>query len=160
MTFVFLVFGLWTTVSYGQLDGLYEFDGGGDGTSWDDAANWEQVLDPNGNPISGNPATPPDIFTSADIPFAGVLIDNSMPGQTARNVNIGTGKRVGSLTISGGSVTLGDPNIGADGSGANLGVLSLYDGTLNAGDDITVGADSVGIMIMSGGAASTGDDFS
>ncbi len=40
-TTVGLVLGLMTSVGHAQLDGLYEFDGGGDGTSWDDATNEE-----------------------------------------------------------------------------------------------------------------------
>ena len=61
---VVLVLGLMPTVSHAQLLGVYDFDGGGDGTSWDDATNWEQILDPFGAPISGDPATPPDACTS------------------------------------------------------------------------------------------------
>ena len=53
LTSVILMFCLLANVSHGQLDGLYEFDGGGDGTSWDDATNWEQKLDPFGGVISG-----------------------------------------------------------------------------------------------------------
>jgi len=151
--------GLLTTTGYGQLDGLYEFDGGGDGTSWDDAANWEQVLDPNGNPISGDPAAPPSNTTSADIPMTGVVIDNTMPGQTALDVSIGTANGVGSLNISGGGLTGRDITAGADGSGANNGSIVMSGGTLDAGDDITLGGGSVGTMNMSGGTASTSDDF-
>ena len=87
---VVLAIGLLATASYGQLLGVYRFDGGGDGTSWDDANNWEQVTDPFGGPISGNPATPPGPTTSAHIPLAGVVLDNTMPGQTALDVHIGT----------------------------------------------------------------------
>jgi hypothetical protein len=51
-------------------------------------------------------------------------------------------------------------NVGADGSGTNGGSLDLSGTTLlAAGDDITVGAGSTGTMTMSGGTASTGDDF-
>jgi|GEM_PF-4632024 len=161
LTAVVLMSSLMTTVSHAQLQGLYEFDGGGDGTSWDDAANWEQVLDPSGNPISGNPATPPSGVTSADIPMLGVvLIDSSQPGQTALNTNIGTAAGAGSLTISGGDLLAGkDVNVGRDANGINIGLLAVNSGTLDAGDDITLGNGSVGIMVMSGGAASTGDDF-
>ena len=98
--------GLLSSAAFGQLDGVYRFDGGGDGTSWNVAANWEQVTDPNGNPISGDPATPPDATTSADIPLAGVVIDNTMAGQTALDVRIGTGDGAGSLAMSGGDITL------------------------------------------------------
>jgi hypothetical protein len=159
-TAIVFVFSLMTTTSYGQLMGLYEFDGGGDGTSWDDANNWEQVLDPFGAPISGDPATPPDAVTSADIPMLGVvLVDNTQPGQTARNVNIGTSDGAGSLTISGGDLTGLDINVGDDDVGFNLGLLTLTNGDLVAGDDITVGAGSVGVMVMSDGTADVGDDF-
>ncbi len=159
-TFVMLVCGLMTTASYGQLLGLYEFDGGGDGTSWDDATNWEQVLDPFGGAISGNPATPPDAVTSADIPVLGVVVDSTMPGQTALDVNVGTAGGAGSLNMSGGDLTTRDVNVGADGSGANAGSLDVSGtASLVAGDDITIGAGSTGTMTMSGGTASAGDDF-
>lgn len=149
-----------TTASYGQLLGLYEFDGGGDGTSWDDAANWEQKLDAFGNPISGDPATPPSPTTSADIPLLGVvLVDNTQPGQTALDVNIGTSAGNGSAFITGGDLTVRDMNVGSDSGGINIGLLSMSGGTLAAGDDITLGNGSVGVMTMSGGTASTGDDF-
>ncbi len=159
-TCVALLCGLMTTVSYGQLDGLYEFDGGGDGTSWDDAANWEQKLDPSGNPISGDPATPPDATTSADIPLLGVvLIDGTQAGQTALDVNIGTGVGGGSVFITGGDLTGRDVNVGSDGAGINIGLLSINGGSLVSNDDITLGNGSVGIMTMTGGSASTSDDF-
>ncbi|MEX2309187.1 MAG: PEP-CTERM sorting domain-containing protein [Pirellulales bacterium] len=156
---VVIAIGLSTTAGYGQLLGVYEFDGGGDGSSWDDAANWEQVLDPFGNPISGNPATPPGPTTSAELPLPGVVIDNTMPGQTALDARIGTTAGVGSLNMSGGGLTVRDFNIGADSAGANAGSFTLSDGTLTAGDDISVGAGSVGTMTMSGGTASVNDDF-
>ncbi len=157
---VVLVFGLMSTASYGQLDGLYEFDAGGNGTSWNDAANWEQVLDPNGLPISGDPATPPAPVTSVDIPLLGVvLVDNTQAGQTALNVSIGTAAGAGSLTISGGDLTVKDVFVGSDAGGINLGVLAITGGSLIAGDDIQLGDGSVGVMTMSGGAASAGDDF-
>ena len=114
-----MVLGLLTTASYGQLLGVYRFDGGGDGTSWDDANNWEQVTDPFGGPISGNPATPPDPVTSAHIPLAGVVIDNTMPGQTALDVLIGTTAGAGSLNMTGGDLTARDFNVGADGPGSS-----------------------------------------
>ena len=158
-TAVVLVFGLTSTVSHAQLLGLYEFDGGGDGTSWDDATNWERVTDPLGNPTSGNPATPPNSVTSTDLPLPGVVIDNTMPGQTARNVSIGTARGVGSLSMSGGDLTHVDLFVGRDAVNSNAGSLDLSGGTLIAGDDITVGAGSVGTMTMSNGAVSTGDDF-
>lgn len=153
---VVFVFGLLTTISYGQLDGLYEFDGGGDGTSWDDATNWEQVLDSNGNPISGDPATPPSSVTSADIPLLGVVIDSTMPGQTALDTRIGTANGAGSLNISGGDLTLRDLFVGSSG---NAGTLDVSGGTLTAGDDITIGDGSPGTMTISDGAVSTSDDF-
>ncbi|TWU17590.1 PEP-CTERM sorting domain-containing protein [Bythopirellula polymerisocia] len=155
-----LVCGLMTTASYGQLDGLYEFDGGGNGTSWDDAANWEQITDPFGNPISGDPASPPSPTTSADIPLLGVvLVDNTQPGQTALDVNIGTAAGNGSAFITGGDLTVRDMNVGRDPGGINIGLLSVSGGSLVAGDDITLGNSSVGVMTMSGGTASTDDDF-
>jgi len=157
---VVLVFGLMSTASHGQLLGLYEFDAGGNGTSWNDAANWEQVLDPNGLPINGDPAAPPAPVTSADIPLLGVvLVDNTQAGQTALNVSVGTAAGAGSLTISGGDLTVKDMWVGTDAGGINLGILAMTGGSLIAGDDIELGKGSVGVMTMSGGAASTGDDF-
>lgn len=145
--------------SQAQLSALHEFDGGGDGTSWDDAANWEQVLDPNGNPISGNPSAPPDAITSADIPLAGVVIDASMPGQTALDVWIATSDGAGSLGMSGGDLTVRDLLVGGDTNGIHAGGLTLSDGTLIAGDDILIGGASMGTMNVTGGSASTADDF-
>ncbi len=154
-TSVIFFFCLVSTLSRAQLLGLYEFDAGGDGSSWDDAANWEQVFDHNGLPISGNPATPPDAVTSADIPLAGVVIDSTMPGQTALDVNIGTTGGAGTLNMGGGDLTIRDLFVGRDAAGS----LDVSGGTLIAGDDITVGDGSVGSMTMSNGAVSTGDDF-
>jgi len=153
-----LAFSFSTSLSYGQLLGLYEFDGGGDGTSWDDATNWEQKLDPNGLPLAGDPATPPGPVTSADIPLAGVVVD--IAGQTALDVNVGTAAGVGSVTLSaGGALDIGrDLFVGRDGGGANGGSFNMTGGSLPVGDDITIGAGSAGSMTMSGGTASAGDD--
>ena len=159
LTFAVIVVSVLTTAGYGQLLGVYEFDGGGDGTSWDDPANWEQVLDPFGTPISGNPATPPDAVTSAEIPLNGVVIDNTMPGQTALDARVGTANGAGSLLMSGGGLTVRDLLVGADGSGTNGGSFDLSGGTAHGNDDIVIGAGSIGTMTMSGGTASTGDDF-
>jgi hypothetical protein len=98
-------------------------------------------------------------MTSADIPLSGVAIDNSMPDQTALDVNVGTAGGVGSLAMSGGGLTVRDLNIGADDTGTNAGSFELSDGMIVAGDDIVIGAGSVGTMNMSGGMASTTDDF-
>ena len=150
-----LVFILTPTVVHAVLMGVYEFDGGGDGTSWDDATNWEQVLDPDGLPISGNPATPPDGETSAEIPLAGVVVNSA--GQTALDVRIGTANGAGSLDVSGGQL-LGSRDVSV-GSGVNSGVLSVSGGDLIAGDDITVGDGSIGTMDVTSGQVSTNDDF-
>jgi len=158
-TAIVLVFAFMSTVSHAQLSGLYEFDGGGDGTSWDDATNWEQILDPLGNPISGNPATPPDAVTSTDLPLPGVVIDLTMPGQTALDVRIGTAAGVGSLSMSGGDLTFRDLFVGSDPGTSNAGSMDMSGGTLIAADDITVGNGSVGTMSMNNGAVSTADDF-
>jgi hypothetical protein len=162
LTSIVFVLGLSTSASRAQLDGVYEFDGGGDGTSWDDALNWERVTDPNGNPVSGNPGTPPDAITTADIPLTGVVIDNTMPGQTALDVNVGTAGGVGTLDISGGGLIVSrDLNVGGDSGfvGLNTGSLDMTGGLLDAGDDINVGVISAGQMVMSDGIAYTGDDF-
>jgi len=154
-----MVVGLLTTASYGQLLGVYRFDGGGDGTSWDDAANWEQVLDPFGTPISGNPPTPPGSTTSAHIPISGAVIDGTMPGQTALDVHIGTADGAGSLSASGGDLTSRDLNIGSDAGGNNAGSFAISNGTINLNDDLTVGNGSQGIMTMTGGTVNIGDDW-
>jgi hypothetical protein len=148
-----------TTTSYGQLDGLYRFDGGGDGTSWDEAVNWEQVLDPFGAPISGDPATPPGPTTSAAIPLSGVILDNTMLGQTALDVHIGTTDGAGSLGMSGGDLTVRDFNVGSDAGGSNGGTFNVTGGALSAGDDVSVGNGSQGAMSMSNGMVTVGDDF-
>ena len=146
-----LVFILTPTVVFAQLEGVYEFDGGGDGTSWDDAINWEQVLDPNGFPTSGDPVAPPSAVTSAEIPLAGAVVNSA--GQTALDVRIGG--TAGTLDISSGQLTVRDMFVGS----GNPGALSVSGGTLIAGDDILIGDGSAGTMTMSNGAASTGDDF-
>ena len=126
---VVLVFSLSAGVSYGQ--GNYDFDGGGDGTSWSDPNNWEFVTDPNGVPVGGNPASPPGPLTNATVAQLGVLVD---PASTARDLFVGSASGAGSISM---------------GAGDGLAV----------GDDIDVGNGGVGTMTMSGGAASSGDDF-
>ena len=165
-----LLCGLLTTASYGQLDGLYEFDGGGDGSSWSDALNWEQKLDPNGAPIAGDPASPPNAITSADIPLTGVSV--STVGQTALDVNIGTSAGAGGLTISAGDLAAGrDVFVGFDRTvSANSATLNVSGGDLSAGDDISIGMTSdvgdpnmpilsSGVMTVTAGTASAGDDL-
>jgi PEP-CTERM motif len=125
-----MVVALSATLSYGQ---TYQFDGGADGTSWDEASNWDLFLDAFDIPEVGDAPTPPNPLISANIPMTGVLIDNTMPGQTAFDVNVGTANGVGSLSVTGGDLT--------------------------ASDDITVGAGSNGTMTISGGVVGTGDDF-
>ncbi len=130
---VILTLSVQTSISYAV--GEYTFDGGGDGTSWDDPANWGITILPDDSPGDGsNPVAPPNPITAARIPLAGVVIDNTMPGQTAFDVHVGTALGNGSLTISGGG--------------------------LDSGDDIELGVGGgIGSMIMTGGSASTGDDF-
>lgn len=150
------VFASMSSAAHGQLDGVYEFDAGGDGSSWNDPANWEQVTDPNGNPISGNPAAPPDAVTSAELPMLGVVIDAGMPGQTALDVLIGTLGGAGSLNMSGGDLTLRDLLIGNGSAGSYF----QTGGALIAGDDIVIGSSSAGMMTITGDAmASTFDDI-
>lgn len=116
--------------------GEYTFDGGGDGTSWDDPANWSVTLNPDETPGDlSDPATPPNPITAARIPLLGVVIDNTMPGQTAYDVWVGTASGNGSLTLSAG-------------------------GGLDSSDDIEIGVGGgIGTMTMTGGNASTGDDL-
>ena len=149
-----LVFMLTPTVVHAVLMGVYEFDGGGDGTSWNNATNWEQVLDPDGLPISGNPATPPDAVTSAEIPLPGVVVNSA--GQTALDVRIGTANGAGSVDVSSGQLASRDVFVG---SNVNNGALSVSGGDLSAGDDITVGDGSIGTMGVTSGQVSTGDDL-
>ncbi len=144
-----------SSAAHAQLDGVYEFDAGGDGSSWNDSANWEQVTNPFGIPISGNPAAPPDTVTSAELPLLGVVIDAGMPGQTALDVFIGTLGGAGSLNMSGGDLTVRDFLIG----GGSAGSFLQTGGALIAGDDIVVGESSLGTMSITGDAmASTSDD--
>lgn len=154
--FAAFIFTFTPSVVLAQLDGVYEFDGGDDGTSWDEATNWEQVSDPFGNPISGNPVTPPSPVTSAEIPLLGVAVDGTMPGQTALDVRIGTADGAGSLSVSGGDLTVRDVSVG---SGVNAGTLNVSGGNLIAGDDIVIGPGSPGTMTMTNGLVSTADDF-
>lgn len=130
LTFAVMVVALSATASYGQ---TYQFDGGADGISWDEASNWDLFLDQFGISEVGDAPTPPTPLITANIPMTGVVIDSTMPGQTAFDVNVGTANGVGSLSVSGGG--------------------------LMASDDITVGAGSNGTMTISGGVVGTGDDF-
>ncbi len=161
LTSVALLYGLLSNASFGQLDGLYEFDAGGDGTSWDDAANWAEITDPFGNPLGGgDPPTAPTPTTSADVPLLGLLVvDGTQAGQTALDVNVGTGNGNGSLTITGGDLTTRSVFVGRDPGGINIGLLNQSGGVLDSGNDIHLGFGSVGIMTMSGGMASTADDL-
>lgn len=147
--------------AFGQLDGLYEFDGGGDGASWDDALNWERVLDAFGIPVSGNPGAPPDAVTSAEVSMLGVVVDGTMPGQTALDLTIGTASGAGSLGVSGGDLTVRDLLVGADAlRGGFSGAVTVSGGMLFAADDVLVGQGSPGTMTVSGsGEVGTGDDL-
>ncbi|NNE36074.1 MAG: hypothetical protein HKN13_12605 [Rhodothermales bacterium] len=49
--------------------------------------------------------------------------------------------------------------VGSDVNGINPGTFDMSGGTLDVGDDITVGDTVMGTMTMSNGAASTADDF-
>lgn len=129
---ILLAWGLGASASLGQTSGVMRFDGGGDGTSWNQANNWEHVADPDGVPTSGNPATPPTPAYTATIGQLGVVLDGTMLGQTAFRVQTGVTTE-GSFNVTGGS--------------------------LNVGDDITVGQSAKGTMTMSGGEVTLGDDF-
>lgn len=120
--------------SFGQVltGGVMRFDGGADGSSWNQANNWEHVAEPDGTPTSGNPPTPPTNQYTANIPVAGVVLDNTMPGQTAFRVRTGV-TTPGSFTMSGGSLVVTD--------------------------DVSVGHSAQGTMLMSGGDLTLGDDF-
>lgn len=135
-----------------SLLGLYEFDGGGDGMSWEQAVNWEAVLADDGSPLSGDPATPPLPITSADIPTVGVI--SSAAGNAALDLRIGTAAGDGGLTVTGGDLTVRDAFVGGDG----LGALTISSDFV-AGDDITIGGTNAGTMSVSSGSVSTGDDL-
>jgi len=172
-TAVVLVFGLMSTASYGQLLGVYEFDGDFDGASWDEATNWEETVDPFGVPTSGDPATPPSAVTSVDIPLAGVVVDGTMAGQTALDTKIGTAGGTGSVALNGtGALTIKDLFVGKDETlvAPNGGAFAMTGGTLTSTDDIEVGNgqvnggspnafSSVGTMTMSAGLVDVNDDF-
>jgi len=154
---IVLVFSLSADVSLGQ--DIFDFDGGGDGTSWSDPNNWEHVSDPNGVPVGGNPTAPPDALTDANIPIAGAV---ATAGSTGLNVRVGTAAGAGSLSLgAGGSLTsTSSIRIGADpNASANGGTLDITGGTLVSGNDIFAGNGSVGVITMSGGSATTDDDF-
>jgi hypothetical protein len=127
-----IAFGMWASSSFGQTGGVMFFDGGGDGTSWNQATNWNVTLNPDGTPTSGDPATPPTGQYTANIPLLGVVLDATMPGQTAFRVRTGVTTE-GSFNVTGGS--------------------------LEVTDDISVGHSAKGTMTMSGGAVTLGDDF-
>ena len=153
-----LLCGLMVTVTYAQPMGLFEFDGGGDGTSWNDAANWNTVLNPDGTPnAGGDPATPPDAVTSAAVAAAGVA--SSAAGNIALDISVGTPDGVGSLSVTGGDLTFRDLNVGSDSGALNSGTFTISGGSLISNDDITVGNGSVGIFSVSAGLVSTNDDF-
>ncbi|MGE3242518.1 MAG: PEP-CTERM sorting domain-containing protein [Pirellulales bacterium] len=149
---VVLTLSLQTSLSYAI--GEYTFDGGGDGTSWDDPANWKVTLFPDETPGDGSdPATPPNPITAARIPLSGVVIDSSMPGQTAFDVHVGTALGNGSLSISGGDLASGDDiELGV---GGGIGTMDMSGGTASTGDDFNIGAGSS--LHMSGGSIHLGD---
>lgn len=152
---VVLMSSLLASVSYAQL-GEYDFDGGGDGTSWDDPANWNVTLNPDGSVSGGgDPGAAPDPLTAATIPLLGVIIDNTMPGQTARDVNVGTANGAGSLTVSGGDLTSGDDVELGEVGGGNAGSMMMSGGTVTTGDDVTINTNSS--LSMTGGTLHVGD---
>jgi hypothetical protein len=109
------------------------FDGGGDGTSWNQAANWNHLVLPDGTPTSGDPPTPPTGQYTANIPLVvPVLLDATMGAQEVFRVRTGVGTP-GSFTMSG--------------------------STLNVNDDVSVGHSAQGTMLLSGGTLTVGDDF-
>ncbi len=154
-----LVFCLSATLSQGQE--VYDFDGGGDGTSYSDPNNWVVVTDPNGNPGSGNPATAPQSTTFANIGLPGVVVDVTDPNASTLVVNI---RGTGSASLGAGFFlsTGGDLAIGTDPNGAATNALFTMTGgtqeTTGSGSDIEVGLSSPGTMNMSGGTASARDD--
>ena len=128
-----IALGWCTSTSFGQNSGVMTFDGGGDGTSWNQPANWNHIALPDGTPTSGDPPTPPTGQYTANIPLVvPVLLDGTMGAQTAFRVRSGVGT-AGSFTMSG--------------------------GTLDVGDDVSVGHSAKGTMLLSSGALTVGDDF-
>lgn len=120
------------SLAFGQTAGVMSFDGGGDGSSWNQAANWNHVADPDGVPTSGDPPTPPTSQYTANIGQLGVVLDSTMVGQTAFRVRTGV-MTEGSFNVTGGSLVVTD--------------------------DISVGHSAKGTMTMSDGTVELGDDF-
>lgn len=147
---IVLVFSLSTAVSYGQF-ATYEFDGGGDGTSWSDPNNWEYVSDPNGVPVGGNPATPPTPTTQAEISQLGAVVD---PNSYAHDVFVGTASGAGSLSLGAGAGLASSDDIEV-GSGGGAGTMTMTDGTASAGDDFFIRAGSS--LNKTGGSIDVGD---
>jgi len=127
-----LTFGMAASTSFGQTSGVMNFDGGGDGSSWNQANNWEHVAEPDGTPTSGNPPTPPTSGYTANIGQLGVVLDNAMGSQATFRTRVGV-TTPGSFNMTGGS--------------------------MEVTDDVTLGQSAMGTMTMSGGVLTLGDDF-
>ncbi len=156
------------------------FDGGADGTSWNQANNWNLTVNADGTPaIPGDPPTPPTNEFNANIGgnFT-VLLDGTMVGQTAFRTRTGvttpgkfnvTGGSLivtddivvgqsakGTMTMSGGEVTTGD-DFFVDDAGDFGSVFTLSGGELHVGDKMQMG--NHGQFIMTGGHLVADDDF-
>jgi hypothetical protein len=121
------------SISLAQTSGVMNFDGGADGTSWNQANNWNQTANPDGTPASGDPATPPTSQFTANVNGnLTALIDGTMAGQTAFRTRVGV---------------------------TTAGTLNVTGGSLSVTDDISVGHSAQGNMTISGGLVELGDDF-
>jgi len=125
--------GLAASVSLAQTSGVMFFDGGADGTSWNQANNWNQTANPDGTPAAGDPATPPTSGYTANINgnFT-VLLSAAMANQATFRTRTGV---------------------------TTPGTFNMTGGTLDVTDDVSVGHSAKGTMTMSGGDLNVGDDF-
>ena len=106
-------------------------------------------------------------MTSADIPLATATV--GMAGQTALDVNIGTSAGAGTLTVSAGDLFVSrDVYVGGDTTGSgNAGTLNVTGGDIHGDDDVNIGMTddistpilSSGMMTVTAGTASSGDDL-
>ena len=122
------------------------WDGGGDGVSWSDPANW-------------SPDEAPQADDAVEFPSAGELTVNLGGGvTTVGRLNLGAGSTRQKLNLGGGSLTIGNGSM----IGAN-GVINLQAGTLNTGGMLTLeggmieGNGTVNGMVVNNGMIAPGN---
>ncbi len=130
---VIAMMGMTAARTFGQ--GTMVFDGGADGTSWNQANNWNQTVNSDGSPAAppGDPATPPtnNFFAHIGGNFT-VSITAAQGTQNSFTTRVGVGTP-GTLNVTGGSLV--------------------------AFDDITIGQTAKGTVTISAGLLDNGDDF-